>query len=463
MISGVLVAVILAAARLFWHRTRVPTVLSRTVHRGRYLRAVLNESRLENITSLDMLAPRLMAADGNAAIRQIQAAWADINSRGRVRILTVEADECIQAGAELLEKDIEVRIGQRKLQGEKLSFHLFGINGLATTSIINQHEGHRNKDQPVRITGAATQVFGSHFEAEWTTARSWETVVTEKIINSASQPPPADREPVLRSLAEARTRLRLGPNCVEKILPHLAFRHSTAVIFIIGQPGAGKSYVRGKLAQRLRDMGLETTSLTDYPYAYLDFLHTLLKLNPCRGNGYRAHDGGAFAVRDESVLTPALHALATETERSNPRSEVTLVEFARADLVAALQEFEEASPRARVIHVSAPEELRLLRLDRRATPPDAYVDGRTVRVEVSDNHLLPSTVERAIYAVDRIGELRASRRWQDKIFEIDNSFDDDGSHVETRLTEFIDMVITPYRTTRPSVHMRKSVPISSGV
>jgi hypothetical protein len=462
VISGVLVAAILAGARLFWHRTRVPTVLSRTVRRGRYLRAVLAESQQDGTTTLDVLAPQLMAAHGDAAIQRIQDAWAVVNRRGKVRVLTVEADECIEAGAELLEKDIEVKIGRRKLQTESLSFHVFGIDGVARTAIVNQHQGHRNKDQPVRIVGAAaTQVFDNHFEAEWAEARPWEAVVIEKIIDSTSSLPSSDPDSVSRSLAEARARLRLGRQCIERILPHLAFRHSTAVIFIIGRPGAGKSYVRTRLAQRLQDMRLETRSLTDYPYAYLDLLHVLLKLNPPRGSGYRAHEGGAFGVRDESVLAPALRALAAEARSSASSSEVTLVEFARADLVLALQQFEEVASRARVIHVSAPDELRLARLERRITPPQVYVDDQTIKLKVSDNHLLPSAVERSLYEFDRVEELKESYLWRDKIFEIDNSFDDDGSHIDARLTDFIDIVIKPYRASMPAMRVQENILVGS--
>jgi hypothetical protein len=462
--SGVLVAVILASARLFWHRTRVPTVLSRTVRRGRYLRTVLAESQQDGITTVDVLAPQLTAANGDAAVQRIQNAWAAVNLRGKVRVLTVEADECIKAGAELLEKDIEVRIGRRKLQSESLSFHVFGVDGLVRTVIVNQHRGNRNKDQPVRIAGAAaTQLFDSHFEGEWANARPWEAVVTEKVIDSASPPPDTDRESVLRSLAEACARLGLGPRSIEKILPHLAFRHSAAVIFIVGQPGAGKSYVRTRLAERLRDMRLETRSLTDYPYAYLDFLHAMLKLNPPRGNGDRAHEGGAFAVREEGVLAPALRALATETRSGTPSSEVTLVEFARADLVFALQEFAEAAPWARVIHVSAPEELRLARLNRRVTPPEVRVDGNTIKLKVSDNHLLPSVAERSLYGFDHVEELKKAHRWRDKIFEIDNSLDDAGSNIEAGLTDFIETVIKPYRTAGPASQVQEGIKIIGGV
>ena len=38
-------------------------------------------------------------------------------------------------------------------------------------------------------------------------------------------------------------------------------------------------------------MRIEYGSLSDYPYAYLDLLRTVLKLNPASGNGFRAYEG----------------------------------------------------------------------------------------------------------------------------------------------------------------------------
>lgn len=455
MISGLLVAAVLAAARLLWHRTRVPTALSRPVGRRSYLGAVLAESRRANVTSIDVLAPRLTTAKGNKAIQQIQEAWVDVNHRGggEVRVLTVDADECIKAGAELLENDIEVRIARRKLQTESLSFHLFA-NGFVDRAIINQHHEGKNRPQPVRITGEAATPYGSHFDAEWKEARRWEAVVAEKIITSESARPPTGHDAVLRPLAEACARLSLGPHCVEKLVPHVAFRHSASVVLIIGQPGAGKSYVRRMLAQRLQEMHLEIRSLTDYPYDYQEYLYTLLKLSPPRGNGYEAHDRGAFVVRTEITLAPALGKLAAEAGGRTRPSKVTLVEFARADLVSALQEFEIARPWTQLIHVSAPDELRRERLTRRATQPELSVDGQTIRVSVSDNHRLPSPAARSLYGTDGLSELRASHGWRERIFEIYNGINDDGGQVNAKLSDLIDTVIRPYNSTSSASALR---------
>lgn len=41
--------------------------------------------------------------------------------------------------------------------------------------------------------------------------------------------------------------MALDKECVPRVLPHPGFRHSSSVVFIVGLPGAGKSYVRRKL------------------------------------------------------------------------------------------------------------------------------------------------------------------------------------------------------------------------
>jgi hypothetical protein len=74
VVSGILVAVILAAARVVWHRTRVPSALSRRVRRRSYLGAVRAESKRPEVRRLDVYAPRLLPARDNEAIARIQAA-----------------------------------------------------------------------------------------------------------------------------------------------------------------------------------------------------------------------------------------------------------------------------------------------------------------------------------------------------------------------------------------------------
>lgn len=443
VVSGILVALLLAVARLMWHRVRVPTELSRRVLRRNYLRAVYAASRRLGVLGLDVLAPRLTPAEGNKTITKMQAAWEQINRKGKVRVVTLDSDDCLETGAELLSRDIEVRVAHRGLDSESLTFHLFDtVDPSEAQAIINRH--HRGADKPGRINGAeAIQPFRSYFEEQWAKARPLESVLAEKILPRSGGH--LGGEAVLRSLAQAKTKLSLDVRRAEKLLPHLAFRDSGRVVFIVGQPGAGKSYVRSQLVDLLLSMRLECQSLTDYPYAYLDLLHTVLRMDQPLRNGYKAYDGGAFIARDEATLAPALRALERDVRDSMQNYEVTLVEFARPDLIAALNVFEAVKCRSQVIHVSAPAELRLLRLSSRAMPPEISVANEAILLKLSDNHLLPSPAVQSIYAIDGIDKLKASPQWRHRVFEIDNGVDG-GNHTERTLEQFVQKVLDPYRS-----------------
>jgi dephospho-CoA kinase len=445
VLSGVLVLVAAAAARLLWHRWRVPTALSRSVWRRKYLATVYAVSRRPDIRRLDVLAPRLSPAQGNEKTRRLQAAWAEVNDQGQVRVLTLES--CLKAGAELVELGIEVKVLHRRLDSEDLTCHLFETAKPADAqAIINQHR--RRADKPIRVMGAkATQPYRSNFEREWKEARSLESVVAKMILRRLDSCE-WDRETVLRSFREGCTALSLQAGSIDRILPHLAFRASSNVVFIVGQPGSGKSYVRRRLHDQLHSMRIECHWLTDYSYAYRDLLRTVLHMDPPSTNGYDAYPGGAFVAHDEDALRPALRALAGEVRDATRVHEVTLVEFARSDLVAALGEFEAIRCRSQVIHVSAPPEVRLARISRRARPPELKVVGEVIELKLSDDHLLPSLAERKLYATDGIDVLKTSRPWRDRVFEISNGVDGD-SHVDQELKRFVERVIAPYR---PAAH-----------
>jgi hypothetical protein len=137
---------------------------------------------------------------------------------------------------------IEVRVlpHARDLGSDGLTFHLFETSMPDDAiAIINHHHG--DADRPVRIKGIApTEVFRSRFRTEWEKARPLESVVAERIRPRSA--PCRGRNSVLRSIEEARAKgLHLGNYSTERILPHLAFRDSCAVVFIIGLPGSGKS------------------------------------------------------------------------------------------------------------------------------------------------------------------------------------------------------------------------------
>jgi dephospho-CoA kinase len=453
-VSGLLVLLIAGVARFGWNRRRVPTAWKRSVRRDSYLGAVLQASEDENVASLDVLAPRLTpAAESRKLIGPIQQAWGRINSApdGLVRVVTLDSEDCIKAGAELRARGIEVRVARLKLGTESLSYHIFyGPERTCPTALVNHHRG--GKDRPSRIEGTVpTQLHQAHFEEIWKSASPLESVVAQRIIENASHSPsrPPGRLPartdVLAALKDVSHRLRLDAQCVDRMVPHLAFRHGSPVIFVVGLPGSGKSFTRRRLAALLESMSISTGQVSDYPYAYHDFLRRLIRLEPSRGEGFEAYGRGAFRVRQESDMTPALHALAqTVLDRVN-ENEVTLVEFARADLVGALQNFEAVRTRSQVIYVSAPRALRAERIANRAEQPETLINGASILLNLTDNHLLPSAVERDIYGIDDVDWLEASREWRDRITKIDNLGDDDGARIDAGLRAFLEKVTNDYR------------------
>lgn len=449
MASGVLVAVILAAVRMLWHRARVPSALSRRVWRPSYLDTVRAESKRPAVQRLDVYAPRLQPARDNKAIAGIQSEWEKINGRGGVRVLTINNDQCLQAGAELLEGGIEVRVlpNERGLGSDGLTFHLFDTRVPdEATAIINHY--HQGASRPGCFKGIApTEVFRSRFDDKWEEASPLESVVAKRMLPCSTDCQGTDS--VLRSIEQAEERgLCLGSGCRAKILPHLAFRDSCRVVFILGLPGSGKSYIRSRLAELLLadDMRFELKSMSDYPYAYECHVRSALKLGAQNGNGFKAHEGGAFTVQNEKTLAPALHNLHSAVLESMRKDEVTLVEFARAGLAASLQVFDHLWPISQIIYVRAAEGVRQARLAARAVPPEVSVDGPAVTLTLSDDHLLPESAGRTLYAADGLDCIKASSHWRDRIFEIDNE-SGGSAHVDAKLAEFIDAIIRPYQTT----------------
>jgi len=447
ILSGLLVPVIAAAVQFGWTRRRVPTALVRSVRRQSYLSAVLAESMQRSVAGLDVLAPRMTpAVESRRMIGSIQSAWQRIDEVGAVRVVTLDSEDCVKAGAELLVRGIEVRVTRREFGKESLSYHLFRApDQTVATALLNHHEG--GKDRPVRLNGGVTtQVFQDHFTGIWESASPLESVLAQRIVEKAGDSP--NRSEVVDALDTVAKGIGLDRDCVERILPHMAFRHGSSVIFVVGLPGSGKSLVRRMLAELLGKMSIKTIELTDYVFAYRDFLHGLLQLDPRRGEGFEPHDGGAFSVRHETSMIPALQALAREVQNRGIDSEVTLVEFARADLVAALQEFDDIRARSRVIYVSAPEQLRVERITRRAEQPETAIEDSSIKVALSDNHFLPSSVERTIYGLDDIERLASSRRWGDRVFRIENAADDNGIQIDERLRAFVEELIDHYRSGR---------------
>lgn len=440
VVAGVSVAAIVAAARAIWIRRRIPIALSQAVVRKRYVEQILDLSTKNAVTALDALSPRFTPRGGDSQLKSLQDAWAAINRRGRVRVITGDEDIAITGSAELVSKGIEVRISP-SFSSRNLSYHVFEGGEIACT-ILNYQVN--DKVQPALLDGVGPlDVFRHHFTTTWDASTPLESVIAKQAIGGAGEN--ADAQAVNRALRDRSLLYRLDDTVRTAVAQHAAFRHSSSIIFVVGLPGAGKSFVRRHLAERLSSLRIPAQELTDYVFAYRDFIHGSIKLSPSRGTGFEPDHTGAFQVSDENQLQPALRSLAARVIFNVGSQEVTLVEFARSDILAALQEFgEDTIMRSQIIYVEAPESLRAARLHRRERPPELAVSGAvTITVTVSDDHRLPSAAQKSIYGLDDIKVLRSDQRWRSRMFTIVNN-KDQPSQVDTALDEFISRVTSPY-------------------
>jgi dephospho-CoA kinase len=446
VISGVTIPAILAAARALWRRKRMPTGMSQRVTRRNYLSKILAMSQNDRIDRLEAVVPNLAPACGSQTLRDIQKAWAQINQRRGVRIVTMEDQHSLTAGAELLSRGIEVRVA-RSLNTGHISYHVFG--GDTQYTVLNQRGAIH--DRPEKLEEVSlSKVFHSHFEQIWNTSVPLESLLAEQLFDTLD--PAAHSADFTDRFRELRAKYRLDATAEEAVLQHVAFRHCAPVIFITGLPGAGKSLVRRRLADKLSKLRFQVDEHSDYVYAFEDFLHSLMRLGNGRGTGFFAESNGAFRVECEANLQPALHALNKKVWQNRHGTPLTLVEFARSDVVAALQVFgDEVLSASQVIHVQAADVVRAARLTTRGQPPRIQVINQLIQLVVSDDHRLPSTAAKALYASDNIAKLKAQKILEGRIHTIVNDSNADCEHIDKDLDSFIENVVRPYKQGCPEI------------
>jgi hypothetical protein len=430
--SGLTVASVVALVRALRARRRVPDASAQKVNRRNYLSTVLGASQDKGVRRLHAVVPNLTPAAGKEQLIRIQEAWEKINLRGEVRVVTRETHEGLVAAAELAARGVEVRV-DRSHNTNDLSFHVFG--GEQDRVVINHRAGRG--DRPFLLNGPEpAQDFQNSFDQSWADAVPLESVLAEEALR------PGDTvQKVCARSHGVRTKYQLGDAVTTSLVRHVAFRHSASVVFIVGQPGAGK----------LAALRFQVVELTDYPFAFHDHVHRQIALEGARGAGFTAHAGGAFHVRDEHDLEPALRSLSNKVWENRGHTRITLVEFARSDLAAAFQVFgDEVLAAAQVIHVAASAETRTARLARRAQPPKLAIVGHDIVISPSDDHQLPSTAAKALYASDdgyqQLGRIVALKG---RVHRIDNDQDNvELDRADEELDAFVNAVERPYKASR---------------
>jgi dephospho-CoA kinase len=434
---------VIALTRELWKQSRVPTALSTTVSRRAYVAAVLSASQKPDVTELSVFAPQLKQSNQRGQLAQMQESWGNVRERGgRVRIVTGTSQSSLTAAAELVALDLEVRI-PRVIESEELSYHIF--NGSAPTTIVNYREG--TKSHPLRLAGTSpSRVFRTDFNEIWKSSAPYESVMAEKILDGN----PSNRD-MHRRINDQKLIYKWNEVAERKVLTHVAFRRFAPVIFVVGLPGAGKSVIRRHLDELLRAKSFQIEQLSDYVFAFRDFVHGAILLDETRGQGFSPEVGGAFQVDDEIHLRPALKALAERVWSVRQATKITLVEFARADTMKALREFgDDILRHAQVIHIRADESVREERLHRRSTPPTIEIDNLNLNISVSDDHRLPSTAAASLYGGEDLSLLLSERALAGRVHQIDTTkFSADSQEIFQALEDFIDRIVRSVTAATP--------------
>jgi hypothetical protein len=262
--------------------------MSWSLARRNCLTRILAMSRDNRIDHLDAVVPNLMSACGSRTLHNIQEAWCQINQRCGVRIVTAKNQDLLIAGAELLNRGVEVRVAP-SLTRSHITYYLFG--GDIQCVVSNQH-GSLDTIWGKPEKAALSKVFSDHFHTLWSSSVPLETLLAEQVSDDLSRV--NDCADFAHRVRELRVKYRLNHKAEQAILRHVAFWRDAQVIFITGLPGAGKSFVRRRLARKLAESRFQVDEQSDYVYAFDDFLHTLLRFNDGHGGGFSAEARGFF-------------------------------------------------------------------------------------------------------------------------------------------------------------------------
>jgi hypothetical protein len=87
-------------------------------------------------------------------------------------------------------------------------------------------------------------------------------------------------------------------------------------------------------------------------------------------------------------------------------------------------------------------------------PPNVAIPGATLRIHVinqsihlvvSDDHRLPSTAAKALYARDNVARLKVQKILEGRVHSLINDIDADWKRIDKNLDGFIENVVRPYK------------------
>lgn len=162
-------------------------------------------------------------------------------------------------------------------------------------------------------------------------------------------------------------------------------------LFVLGRPGAGKSYAARYIADYLKKRDNSSTHINDYYFLYAQFRKDANKQNKrFHSDGY-----GGFVIDDEKVFNEALEYIKRKAVKHFDLElyDFVIIEFARSDYSAALQTFDPEFLRdAYFLFIDADIETCIKRLNKRISrrkfPDDHHISEEVMRkFYIKDNRL----------------------------------------------------------------------------
>ena len=203
-------------------------------------------------------------------------------------------------------------------------------------------------------------------------------------------------------------------------------------LFVLGRPGAGKSYAVRYIAGYLEKRDNSSIHINDYHFLYAHFRKDANKQNKrFHSDGY-----GGFVIDDEKVFDEALEYIKSEAVKhfDLELDDLVIIEFARSDYSIALQTFDPEFLRdAYFLFIDADIEICIKRLNkrirRRKFPDDHHISEEVMRkFYIEDNRLY--------MMVGLLDDYHLDNR-QVKIVDNTGSIED----FELTITNFIDYLI----------------------
>ena len=222
-------------------------------------------------------------------------------------------------------------------------------------------------------------------------------------------------------------------------------------LFVLGRPGAGKSYAARYIADHLEKQDNSSIHINDYHFLYDQFREDVSKQN--KRFHRDGHDG--FVIDDITVLDEALEYIKRNAveQLESELYDLLMIEFARSDYSAALQTFDREFLRdAYFLFIDVDIETCIKRLTER------IIDRK-----FSDDHHISEEVIRKFYTNDNrlymlVGLLDDYHLDSRQVKIVDNAGSKED--FELTITNFVDYLIA---LEKEDSRLRETDPIQTTV